>query len=95
MRPATRHFAWERVLLPIGLHSCLAGSTMAGLEKDGKVPRPAVAFGGAWEVQVLIPQHPRIRAAVDLCFHLISSRLVSGTSFKAQQRVCKPWFPIV
>ncbi|KAM6477876.1 hypothetical protein HDV62DRAFT_198275 [Trichoderma sp. SZMC 28011] len=53
-------------------------------ERMGKVPRPAVAFGGAWEVQVLIPQHPRIRAAVDLCFHLISSRLVS--SFKAQQQ---------
>ncbi|KAL6809141.1 hypothetical protein GGI42DRAFT_231402 [Trichoderma sp. SZMC 28013] len=47
----------------------------SGLEK---VPRPAVAFGGAWEVQVLIPQHPRIRAVVDLCFHLISSHLISS-----------------
>ncbi|KAL6698823.1 hypothetical protein J3F84DRAFT_235609 [Trichoderma pleuroticola] len=56
----------------------------AGLEK-GKVPRPAVAFGGAWEVQVLIPQHPRIRAVVEslLPSHLISSPQQGTASLQA------------
>lgn len=44
MRPATRRFAWERVLLPIGLHSCLAAKAV----HDARLCRGTWPGRGFW-----------------------------------------------